>query len=91
MKTWKDQEVWSETKNDYWVKVNRTKSFEGLLTVLALKSPYASTHTILHQEVVSLTFNAIPHPVSEDIEQWQDIAAKYLDERSITVAPRQGG
>lgn len=79
-KSWKDQEVWTATlDNRYNIRVNRTAPYKGLLTVTDL---VAAKPEILYQEQVSLAYDARFGPDTDDVATWQDMVAKFIDERS---------
>lgn len=81
----RDREVWVSILGGgkYHCTVLRTKPYQGLLEVIDISRDLAQMPC--YQEDVSLSYDARPRPDPNDVAQWQDMVAKFIDERSSTM------
>lgn len=71
--------VWeSELDHKYCVRVTRTLPYKGRLTI-------TEEEKVLHEQDVGLSYDAIFGPDAADVDEWQNIAMKFVDQKAATV------
>lgn len=72
-----ENQVWEGILDDrYRVTVTRTAPDQGQLKIVDTKDD-----TCLHEEEVSLSYDAIFGPDVADVARWQEIAVEVVDRR----------
>lgn len=75
---------WTRLDSQWQVEVQRTGPYQAVLCIF----DHANEDHLVHQEPVSLAYDAVVGPDMDDVMFWQEKAIGYVDSRP---APKDGG